>query len=91
MGVAPSSINCQKVLITEALQPYSKKAVGLVSAEMGLKGKPEPDIFSVTCHYLGASNAEAVVVEDAVSGVQAGSNGNIGLVLGIARKGYAAE
>jgi beta-phosphoglucomutase-like phosphatase (HAD superfamily) len=28
-----------------------------------------------------------VVIEDALSGVEAGSNGNFGLVIGVARKG----
>jgi beta-phosphoglucomutase-like phosphatase (HAD superfamily) len=31
------------------------------------------------------------VVEDAISGVQAGSSGNFGLVIGVARKSNAAE
>jgi beta-phosphoglucomutase-like phosphatase (HAD superfamily) len=31
------------------------------------------------------------VVEDAISGVQAGSSGNFGLVIGVARKGDAVE
>jgi len=31
------------------------------------------------------------VVEDAISGVQAGSRGNFGLVIGVARKGDADE
>jgi beta-phosphoglucomutase-like phosphatase (HAD superfamily) len=32
-----------------------------------------------------------VVVEDAISGVQAGSSGKFGLVIGVARKGNAEE
>ncbi len=31
------------------------------------------------------------MVEDALSGVEAGSNGNFGLVIGVARKGNAEE
>lgn len=33
----------------------------------------------------------AVVIEDAISGVEAGSNGNFGLVIGVARRGSAEE
>ena len=33
----------------------------------------------------------AVVIEDAISGVRAGSNGSFGLVIGVARKGNADE
>ena len=32
-----------------------------------------------------------VVIEDALSGVEAGSSGNFGLVIGVARKGNAEE
>ena len=31
------------------------------------------------------------MIEDAISGVQAGSNGNFGLVIGVARKDNAEE
>ena len=34
---------------------------------------------------------KAIIVEDAVSGVQAGAKGNFGLVLGIAREGNEEE
>jgi beta-phosphoglucomutase-like phosphatase (HAD superfamily) len=40
---------------------------------------------------LGAESARTVVIEDAISGVQAGSNGNFGLVIGVARKGNVEE
>ena len=40
---------------------------------------------------LGVEPALVVVIEDAISGVQAGSNGNFGLVIGVARKGNAEE
>ena len=40
---------------------------------------------------LGVEPARAVVIEDAISGVEAGSNGNFGLVIGVARKGNAEE
>ena len=40
---------------------------------------------------LGVEPRRAVVVEDAISGVQAGSSGNFGLVIGVARKGNAEQ
>ena len=39
----------------------------------------------------GLSRHGAVVIEDAISGVQAGCQGNFGLVIGVARKGNAEE
>jgi beta-phosphoglucomutase-like phosphatase (HAD superfamily) len=56
-----------------------------------LPGKPAPDTFLVAAKLLGVEPARAVVIEDAISGVQAGSNGNFGLVIGVARKGNAEE
>jgi beta-phosphoglucomutase family hydrolase len=87
IGVASSSKNCRQVLEKANLMHYFETRVdGEVSAELGLHGKPEPDIFTVACDNLGVEYYRAVVVEDAVSGVQAGQKGNFGFVLGIARE-----
>jgi beta-phosphoglucomutase family hydrolase len=87
VGVASSSKNCRQVLETAGLLDlFETRVDGEVSAELGLKGKPEPDIFTVAADNLGVNYDRAVVVEDAVSGVQAGRKGNFGLVLGIARE-----
>jgi beta-phosphoglucomutase-like phosphatase (HAD superfamily) len=56
-----------------------------------LAGKPAPDTFLMAAKLLGVEPRRAVVVEDAISGVQAGSRGNFGLVIGVARKGDADE
>ncbi len=58
---------------------------GVVSVELNLKGKPEPDIFTTACNNLHVEYKDAIVVEDAFSGVRAGAKGNFGLVLGIAQ------
>jgi len=87
IGVASSSKNCLPVLEAAGLaDQFETRVDGVVSAEMGLKGKPDPDIFSTAAKNLGVEPVHAVVVEDAVSGVQAGKQGNFGLVLGIARE-----
>jgi len=92
LGVASSSKNCQAVLQAMDLESlFQTRVDGVVSAELGLKGKPEADIFTTACDNLGVAYHRAVVVEDAVSGVQAGRKGNFGLVLGVAREGNASE
>ncbi|MCD4710952.1 MAG: HAD hydrolase-like protein, partial [Bacteroidales bacterium] len=54
IGVASSSKNCKPVLETAGLLHYFETRVdGVVSAEIGLKGKPEPDIFTTACDNLG--------------------------------------
>ena len=56
-----------------------------------LAGKPAPDTFLMAAKLLGVEPTRAVVIEDAISGVEAGSAGNFGLVIGVARKGNAEE
>jgi len=92
IGVASSSKNCKPVLEKAGLiDLFETRVDGVVSDELGLKGKPEPDIFTTACDILGVAYHRAVVVEDAVSGVQAGRRGNFGLVLGIAREDNEKE
>lgn len=92
LGVASSSKNCKTVLeAVDLLHLFGARVDGVVSAELGLKGKPEPDIFTKSCEILGAKPGNSIVVEDAVSGVQAGAKGGFGLTLGIAREGNAEE
>jgi hypothetical protein len=90
--VASSSKNCKPVLESVDLLHYFETRVdGVVSAELGLQGKPEPDIFTVAADNLGVPYDRSVVVEDAVSGVQAGRKGNFGFVIGVAREDNVME
>ena len=92
LGVASSSKNCMPVLETVGLlNKFGARVDGEVSAELGLHGKPEPDIFTTACDILNVSYKDAIVVEDAVSGVQAGAKGGFGLTLGIAREDNMEE
>ncbi len=92
IGVASSSKNCKPVLKKAGLlDMFETRVDGVVSAELKLNGKPEPDIFTTAADNLGVPYDQTVVVEDAVSGVQAGKKGNFGLVLGIARENNEKE
>ncbi|MBT4551378.1 beta-phosphoglucomutase family hydrolase [bacterium] len=92
VGVASSSKNCQVVLEAAGLSHlFETRVDGVVSVELKLQGKPEPDIFTTACDNLGVTYDRAVIVEDAVSGVQAGKKGNFGLVIGIAREDNEEE
>lgn len=87
IGIASSSRNCKLILQLAGLEElFETRVDGEVSIEMNLKGKPNPDIFITAASNLGLTPDECIVVEDAISGVQAGSRGNFGLVLGIARE-----
>lgn len=90
VGVASSSKNCRNVLEAVGLSDlFDVRIDGEVAAELNLNGKPAPDIFTTACDRLDIDYYRTVVVEDAVSGVQAGEAGRFGLVLGVAREGNA--
>jgi beta-phosphoglucomutase family hydrolase len=62
---------------------------GVVAARDSLRGKPEPDTFLAGARVLGVEPAQAVVFEDAISGVAAGRKGDFGYVVGVDRVGQA--
>jgi beta-phosphoglucomutase-like phosphatase (HAD superfamily) len=68
---------------------FDARVDGRVIRELGMRGKPAPDSFLEAARRLGVEPKRAVVVEDAISGVQAGRAGNFSLVVGVARKGDA--
>lgn len=84
VAVASSSKNCQFILQSAELESlFEARIDGVVSAELGLSGKPSPDIFLEAARRVGIEPQNSVVVEDATSGVQAGRAGGFGLVIGI--------
>lgn len=62
---------------------------GVVTAREGYRGKPAPDTFLAGARALGVQPSEAVVFEDAQSGVAAGKAGHFGFVVGVDRVGQA--
>lgn len=89
-AVVSSSANCRTVLRAAGIEDlFDARVDGEVAAQMKLAGKPAPDTFLAAAKQLGADPKRAVVVEDAISGVQAGRAGNFGLVIGVDRKGDA--
>jgi beta-phosphoglucomutase family hydrolase len=92
MAVVTSSQNCAAVLKAAKLDSDLKVHVdGNVIHAKQLSGKPAPDAFLMAAKLIEVDPKRAVVIEDAISGVQAGRNGNFGLVIGIARKANAEE
>ena len=90
VAVASSSKNCLPILQrAELVDLFEARVDGVVSEELGLSGKPNPDIFLEAASRLGVAPSESVVVEDAISGVQAGRAGEFGLVIGVDRIGVA--
>ena len=58
---------------------------GVDLAKLNIPGKPAPDMFLEAARQLGVEPPRTVVVEDAVSGVEAAKTGSFGMVIGISR------
>jgi trehalose-phosphatase len=83
-----SSRNGRRVLAAAGLEDEFDVIVDGTDAErLGIRGKPAPDIFLHAAAELGVEPGRAIVVEDALSGVEAGRAGDFGLVVGVARNG----
>ncbi len=92
VGLATSSKNGAAILnTTQTTNLFDTVVDGNVSERLGLKGKPEPDIFTTASDNMRVPYGRTVVVEDAVSGVQAGVKGGFALIIGVARAGSAPE
>lgn len=87
-AVVSASKNCKVVLEAARISHLFDQVVdGEVAERLRLPGKPQPDTFLVAAERLGVVPERAVVVEDAISGVQAGRAGGFGLLIGVDRKG----
>ena len=88
VGLASSSRNAVPILQKAGiLNLFDAIVDGLVSERRHLHGKPEADIFLECLAELDRSlnPQRAAVVEDAISGVEAGRTGGFALVLGVDR------
>src|SRR5215469_3419897 len=91
-AVVTSSHNCETVLRAARIEDlFDARVDEVVISMQGLPGKPAPDSYLKAAEMLGVRPELAVVVEDAISGVQAGARGGFGLVIGVDRTGNAEE
>ena len=89
-AVVSSSENTEGVLAGVGLTAlFDAKVDGLDLARQHLRGKPAPDAFLEASARLGVSPERAAVVEDAISGVQAGADGRFRCVIGVNRADQA--
>ncbi len=87
-AVVSSSKNCREIIHRANIEDLFDTLVdGRISEKLGLKGKPEPDIFIEATKSLEVKPESCVLFEDAISGVQAGCKGNFALVVGVCREG----
>ncbi len=87
-AIVTSSKNGEAVLRTAGIEPlFDAKVDGVDSERLNLSGKPNPDIFLHAARILGVDPRRAVVIEDAIAGIQAGKRGGFGCVIGVDRAG----
>ncbi len=91
-AVVSSSTNCTAVLAAAGIaQLFDTQVDGTDLARLKLRGKPAPDAFLEAARRLRVEPSRAVVVEDAIAGVEAGRAGRFGLIIGVDRSGHGQE
>jgi HAD superfamily hydrolase (TIGR01509 family) len=89
VAVVTSSKSSDAVLQAAGLQNLFEVTVdGNVAAAKKLAGKPSSDTYEEATRMLGTLPEQAVVIEDAISGVRAGRTGGFRLVIGVARSDH---
>lgn len=87
-AVVSASANCRDILtVTGLIDEVEVVVDGIVARRDNLRGKPHPDTFLDAAKLLGVAPSAAAVFEDALAGVEAGSAGDFGLVVGVDRVG----
>ncbi|MFQ5877729.1 MAG: HAD family hydrolase [Acidobacteriota bacterium] len=87
-AVVSSSRNCADVLRAAGLTDlFDVRVDGVVSDALGLRGKPDPDVYLEAARRLAVDPPRAVIIEDAEAGVRAGKAGGFGRVVGVDRSG----
>jgi beta-phosphoglucomutase family hydrolase len=91
-AVVSSSASCRAVLKSAKIDDLFDLVIDAeIAHQQKLSSKPAPDTYLAAAGQLGVEPIRAVVVEDAISGVQAGRAGGFGLVIGVDREGSAKE
>jgi HAD superfamily hydrolase (TIGR01509 family) len=86
-ALVSSSMDCDTVTHAAGVAGhFDVRLSGVEIRALGVPGKPHPGGFLEAARRLGVEPADAVVVEDAVAGVEAARRGGFGLIVGIDRK-----
>lgn len=90
IAVVSSSHHCREILETAGLINLFEAIIdGHEIDRLHLAGKPAPDAFLEAAKRLAVQPEKAIVIEDALAGVQAGHAGGFGLVIGVNRRDQA--
>lgn len=91
LAVVSSSRNCKYIMeATGFLKFFDARVDGQTLDEKNMDGKPDPAMFLEAAERMGVSPEETIVLEDAISGIEAAKKGNFKIVVGVDRKGETA-
>ena len=91
-AVVSASNNTRAVLASSGIADLFDVCIdGIAVEEHRLAGKPAPDSYLEAANLLSVVPGDAVMVEDALVGVEAGRAGGFGLVVGVDHTGHGAE
>ncbi len=86
IAVISASKNCIPVLKAVGISDWFDTVVdGVLSQELGIKGKPAPDIFLEAARRMEVTVERTAVFEDATAGVSAAKKGGFHRVIGVNR------
>ncbi len=86
VGLVTSSKHGSEIVrLAKLTELFDVVVDGNTAIQRALKGKPNPDIFIEAARVVGVGPDAAAVVEDAVSGVEAGARGGFASVIGVNR------
>ena len=89
-GIFSASRNAEAILrAAGVIDLFDERIDGVVAEELGLAGKPSPDVLIELARRLESTPSRTVVFEDAIAGVQAGRAGGFRLVIGVNRGAQA--
>jgi alpha,alpha-trehalase len=92
VAVISASRNAGEVLAAAGVDDlFTVRVDGLEMERLDLPGKPEPDIFLEAARRLQVPPEATMVVEDALSGVDAARRGGFGLIVGVDRADQGDE
>jgi beta-phosphoglucomutase family hydrolase len=89
-AVVSSSNHCAAVLEAAGIsQLFDARVDGKDITRLALNGKPAPDAFLEAARRVTAEPLRAVVVEDAIAGIEAGHTGRFGCIIGVDHGGQS--
>lgn len=92
VAVVSASENTQAALeAADIADLFDVRIDGHIVKDRHLAGKPAPDSYLEGARALGVDPTAAVVVEDALAGVEAGRAGHFALVIGVDHHNHADE